>query len=190
MNRREALSQVGLILGGTIIGSSIFLEYGCNASPKQKPVFFDQKTVDLLDEIAETILPKTTTPGAKDALVGQFMDVMVKDCYTKENQTIFLDGINSLEKQMKAKTGKSFLESSPADRTSLLTALDSEQKSYTENKKTEDPPHYFRLMKELTLLGFFTSEIGSTKALRYVETPGRFDGDVPYKKGDRAWANA
>ena len=59
-----------------------------------------------------------------------------------------------------------------------------------ETKKVEEPPHYFRMMKELTLLGFFTSEIGSTKALRYVETPGSFDGDVPYKKGDRAWANS
>ncbi len=82
------------------------------------------------------------------------------------------------------------MESSTQDRASLLIKLDGEQKAYTETKKPEDPSHYFRMMKELTLLGFFTSEIGSTKALRYIETPGSFDGDVPYKKGDRAWANA
>ena len=54
----------------------------------------------------------------------------------------------------------------------------------------DKPNHYFKMMKELTLLGFFTSEVGSTKALRYIETPGHFDGCVPYKKGDRAWADA
>lgn len=190
MNRREAISQVSWILGGAIIGSSIFLEYGCNSSPVQKLVFFDQKTIDLLNEIGETILPQTSTPGAKEAKVGQFMDIMVKDCYSKEHQGIFLEGIKSIDKDCKTKTGKSFMESSAQERTSFLTELDTKQNAYMETKKAEEPPHYFRMMKELTLLGFFTSEIGSTKALRYVETPGSFDGDVPYKKGDRAWANA
>jgi hypothetical protein len=50
------------------------------------------------------------------------------------------------------------------------------------------PPHYFRMMKELALLGYFTSEIGYTKAMRYVETPGRFDPCAPYAKGEPAWA--
>lgn len=190
MNRREAISQVSWILGGAIIGSSLFLEFGCSSSPEQKPAFFDQKTVDLLNEIGETILPQTSTPGAKEAQVGQFMDIMVKDCYTKEHQLIFQEGIKLLDSECKAKFGKSFMESSAQDRASLLIKLDGEQKAYTETKKPEDPSHYFRMMKELTLLGFFTSEIGSTKALRYIETPGSFDGDVSYKKGDRAWANA
>lgn len=190
MNRREAISQVSWILGGTIIGSSLFLDLGINTAMAQQPLFFDPKTIDLLNEIGETILPKTKTPGAKEAQVGQFMDIMVKDCYTKEHQLIFQEGIKLLEAESKATSGKSFMESSQQERTKLLIKLDAEQKAYTEKKKPKDPPHYFRMMKELTLLGFFTSEVGSTKALRYVETPGRFDGDVPYKKGDRAWANA
>jgi hypothetical protein len=54
---------------------------------------------------------------------------------------------------------------------------------------TKEPPtHYFRMMKELALLGYFTSEIGYTKAMRYVESPGRFDPCVPYTKGEPAWA--
>ena len=59
-----------------------------------------------------------------------------------------------------------------------------------EDKKSEDPNHYFRMMKELTIIAFFTSETGSTKTLRYVAVPGKYLGDVPYKKGDRAWANS
>jgi hypothetical protein len=50
------------------------------------------------------------------------------------------------------------------------------------------PNHYFRMMKELTLLGYFTSEIGCTKAQRYVESPGRFDPCVPYTPGETSWA--
>ncbi len=55
---------------------------------------------------------------------------------------------------------------------------------------TKEPPrHYFRMMKELALLGYFTSEIGYTKAMRYVESPGRFDPCTPYTKGETEWAS-
>jgi hypothetical protein len=57
-----------------------------------------------------------------------------------------------------------------------------------ESKKPGDPSHYFRMMKELTIIAFFTSETGATKTLRYKAVPGKYQGDVPYKKGDRAWA--
>lgn len=188
MNRREALKQVSWILGGTIIGSGIFLEYGCNSGSGVVAGFFDKQTIDLLGEIGETILPKTSTPGAKDAKVAEFMDIMVKDCYTKEDQTIFKDGLKTLDLKCKEETGKNFMECSSQERTTFLTGLDKEQKSYMDARKPEEPSHYFRMVKELTLLGFFTSEVGATKALRYIETPGSYDGDVPYKKGDRAWA--
>lgn len=188
MNRREALKQVSWILGGTIIGSSIFLEYGCNPAAEKATVFFDQKTIDLLNEIAETILPQTDTPGAKEARVGDFMDIMVQDCYTKDDQKIFKEGISTLQQKCKEIQGKEFLNCSSAERTAFLTDLDNEQKVYMGAKKAEEPAHYFRMIKELTLLGFFTSEVGATKALRYIETPGSYDGNVPYKKGDRAWA--
>jgi len=70
----------------------------------------------------------------------------------------------------------------------LLVKLDAEQKDYMKNKKPEDPSHYFRMMKELTMLGYFTSEIGCKDARRYIETPGHYDGNLPYKKGDKAFA--
>jgi hypothetical protein len=70
----------------------------------------------------------------------------------------------------------------------LLTAIDKEAKEYQAAKQKDDPSHYFTLMKQLTLLGYFTSEIGATQALRYEAVPGRYEGCVPYKKGDKAWA--
>ena len=201
MNRRDALARVAIIMGGTVIGADFFLS-GCSSPAKTdektatlKPAaateaksLLDARQVSFLDEVGETILPATQTPGAKAAQVGSFMSVMVRDCYLPADQQIFLNGLTKLDADCKTKNGKGFLACDPAQRTTFLTALDAEQKAFTQNKQKDDPAHYFRMMKELTLLGFFTSEVGATKALRYLPVPGRYDGDVPYKKGDKAWA--
>ena len=190
MNRREAITQVSWILGGTIIGAGVFLESGCKSGIKGVHNFLDNDTIALLDEIGETILPQTSTPGAKEAKVGEFMGIMVKDCYSKKDQGIFRAGLKRIEKRCKEETGKNFMGCSPQERTAFLTRMDTLQKEYMKAKTAEQPSHYFRMIKELTLLGFFTSETGATKALRYIETPGKYDGDVPYSTGDKAWANA
>lgn len=189
MNRRDALSRVALILGGTVVGANVMLE-GCKPADKKVGADFDFTPEDIsyLDEIAETIIPATDTPGAKAAKVGAFMTVMVKDCYTEDDQKVFREGMNKINDESDKKFNKSFMELSAEQRHQLLVQIDNEQKEYVKNKKKEDPNHYFRLMKELTLLGYFTSEIGATQALRYVESPGKYEGCIPYKKGDKAWA--
>lgn len=187
MNRREAISSVALLLGGTILGAEAFLS-GCKPSGSGAGVSFTPADVSFLDEVAETILPATSTPGAKDAKVGEFMTVIVRDCYEEKDQKVFMEGMKKLEEASKTKNGKSFMESTPAQRHDLLVALDNEQKEYQKNKKQDDPNHYFRMMKEITLWGYFTSEPGATKALRYVAVPGKYEGCIPYKKGDKAWA--
>lgn len=176
MDRREAILQVGLLLGGTVIGSSTFLVTGCKSKPDKVNDLFDRGQLGLLDEIAETIIPITDTPGAKAAKVGEFMGVMVKDCYALNDQNIFIEGIVTLNAVCQKKYGNVFMDCDGRQRTEILTALDAEQKVYTAKKKEEDPNHYFRMMKELTLLGFFTSEIGAKKILNYVRVPGRYDG--------------
>ena len=201
MNRRDALARVGLLMGGAVIGGDLFLS-SCSTdsskktnatakkddTPKQLAEVLDSKQVAYLNEVGETILPATSTPGAKAANVGGFMAVMVRDCYKPEDQKIFLEGFTKLDDASKQKFSKEFMALDPAQRKDLLTAVDAEQKAYSKTKTLEQPNHYFRMMKELTLLGFFTSEPGATKALRYLPVPGKYDGNVPYKKGDRAWA--
>lgn len=206
MNRRDALGRVALLMGGAVIGAEFFIS-GCKSNSTKVEDLFNQDHVAFLDEVADTILPTTTnSPGAKVAKVGQFMAVMVHDCYPLAEQKIFLEGIDKLNDAAKKQFSSKFLELTSEQRTDLLIFLDTEQKTYTANqhkqieadmlkhkgekdyKGIESPNHYFRMMKELTLLGYFTSEVGATKALRYIETPGHFDGDVPYKKGDKAWA--
>lgn len=186
MNRRDAVQHIALLLGGTIVGGQAFL-MGCKSNTG-KEQGFTADDVAYLNEIADTILPTTKTPGAKAANVGQFMTVMVNDCYEEKDQKTFKEGMDKLNEASKKQFDKSFMEATPQQRLELLTKLDNEQKEYSKNKKEDDPAHYFRLMKELTLLGYFTSEIGCTQARRYVPVPGRFEGCIPYKKGDKAFA--
>ncbi len=209
MNRREAIQRVAMILGGSVIGANLFLE-GCTR-PASKDVagLFEKDIIERLGDLADAILPPTETPGAKEAGVGSFIPVMVRDCYTEKQQKIFLEGFASLDAKAKEVKGKPFGELSIEDRTAVAAALDKEagefnkkqaeeQKEIREKNKVKqnelyhseenDPSHWFTMFKQLTLTGFFNSELGCTKALRYVKVPGRYDGEFPYKKGDKAFA--
>lgn len=189
MNRREALNMVALLMGGTVVGGTAFLE-GCKTADKKVAVALPltPEQIAFLDEVAETIIPATDTPGAKEAKVGQFMHVMVTDCYDANDQKVFIEGMSKLDDASNAKFKSDFMKLTPEQRKELLTGIDKEAKDYTSNKKKEDPNHYFTLMKQLTLLGYFSSEVGATKALRYVAVPGKYEGCIDYKKGDKAWA--
>ncbi len=188
MNRREALTRVAWIMGGAVVGANLFLE-GCTR-PATGTVenLFEPGTIDFIGDVADAILPPTSSPGAKEAGVGSFIPVMVKDCYTPEDQQVFMDGLKEIDQTSENQFGKKFQELSAEERLTVVNGLDREAKEYHRNKTDEQPNHYFNLFKQLTLLGFFSSELGATKALRYVQIPGRFDGDIPYKKGDKAWA--
>jgi hypothetical protein len=187
MNRREAIKQVTAMLGGAALigGSDLFTAvervHARLAASRAQVGTFTAQDIAFLDEVAETILPETTTPGAKAAHVGAFMALMVTDTYDERNQGIFRDGMRTLDQA-------SFMAATPAQRLARIEQLDREQKAYMDARERGAPAHYFRLMKELTLLGYFTSEIGCTQAMRYAETPGGFEPCVPYRPGETAWA--
>ncbi len=188
MNRRDALSRVALLLGGSIIGAEAFLS-GCKTTTGKKEGLFATDDIAFLDEVGETILPTTaSSPGAKEAKIGEFMKTIVTDCYEEGDQKTFTEGITKLNDASKAKYSKDFLSLAANEKHDLLVAIDKEAKDYQKSKKEKDPNHYFTQFKQLTLWGYFTSEIGATKALRYVAVPGKYEGCVPYKKGDKAWA--
>ena len=198
MKRRDALSRVALLMGGTLSAPTMlaFLE-GCKTANETSSALtfpFSAEQKNLVSEIAEIIIPKTDTPGAKDAKVGEFIEMMLKDCYAGKDQDSFGAGLKELE-------DKNFLKATPAEQTAILTEMEKtskaemtkageEKKKYTEAGKeyTDASVPFFRLMKELTLLGYFTSEEGATKALEYVPVPGRYDGCIDLKPGQKAWA--
>jgi hypothetical protein len=245
IDRREAIRRVSTILGGVALVGGSSLLAACEkerAAPAPKSADgrvgdFTPADVAFLDEVAETILPETKTPGAKAAKVGAFMALMVTDTYDARQRRAFRAGMTALDEASRKAHGAAFAAATPPQRLALLQTLDREQKAESDAreaagksaaagtasaKAAEDadaakadarlpdqraenapnpevggapavadeapPPHYFRMMKELALLGYFTSEIGYTKAMRYVETPGRFDPCAPYAKGEPAWA--
>jgi hypothetical protein len=183
------------MLGGVaLVGQSAMLA-GCTKSQPGDQVayapnsLFEQGDIALLDEIAETILPETSTPGAKAAAVGPFIAMMVVDTYYEADQQIVRDGLDSLQALSMSSYGKQFQDVTAEQRLTLVEKLDAEQHLYMETREEGAPAHYFRMLKELTLLGYFTSEIGYTQAMRYSETPGSYDPCAPYSPGDKSWAD-
>jgi hypothetical protein len=185
MNRREAVIQMATLMGATVLGPRLL---GATFDKQQsRPASgFGAKDVALLDEIGETIIPATDVPGAKAVQIGAFIAMMIDDCYEQGDQVAFKDGLHSLATSYEQRFGEPFVTGSPGNRTAFLNELDREQKAAL-NRRGERP-HYFRVMKELTILGYFTSEIGCTQALRFMEVPGRYDGCAPYKRGERDWS--
>ncbi|RAJ27266.1 gluconate 2-dehydrogenase subunit 3 family protein [Pedobacter cryoconitis] len=188
MERRELLKMIALLTGGVMIGSNALLT-GCSPDKGnfKKNAVFTQQDQDFLDEVSDTILPATQTPGAKAAKVGAFMTVMVNDCYEEKDQKVFKEGIAKLNAACEKMYGCEFMKATVVQRLALLVKLDEEAKAY-QAKRGDLPAHYFTMMKQLTLLGYFSSEPGCTKAMRYIAVPGHYKGSVPYKKGDKAWA--
>ena len=198
MKRRDALGRAALIMGGALSAPTMlaFLE-GCKKAGDTATGItfpFPEERRNLVSEIAEIIIPKTDTPGAKDAKVGEFVETMLKDCYTEKDQESFNKGLKELEK-------KDFLKAAPAEQINILKEMEAsakeemtkageEKKKYTEAGKeyTDAGVPFFRLMKELTLLGYFTSEPGATQALEYVAVPGRYDGCIDLKPGQKSYA--
>ncbi|PUZ27306.1 gluconate 2-dehydrogenase subunit 3 family protein [Chitinophaga costaii] len=188
MNRREAIRSVAILLGTAVSASTLAALNGCKTGPKNYALQAPE-TKALLSEVAETIIPTTNTPGAKAAGVDAFIITMLNDCYKPEDQQRVLDGLKQIDEASNKQFSKNFIDLTPEQRTQLLTGIDKERVAYNQQPKKDGAgPHYFQVIKELTLLGYFTSKPGATEALRYVAVPTRFDPCLPYKKGEKAWA--
>jgi len=212
MDRRDAVKSVAFLLGGALSATTIgvFLE-GCNTSTDTKGSnLFSAEQDQMITELADIIIPATKTPGAKAAGVGPFISMMVKDCYPKEAQEIFVKGLEDLEARAKKEYGGSFAKISVKEREQLVGKLRDEtvaaQKAENEKKVAQpvakpltvplaakdrygDKPNFFAITRDLTLLGYFSSEVGATQAMEYVEIPGRYDGCVDMKPGQRVYSS-
>lgn len=214
MDRREAVKSVAFLLGGALSATTIgvFLE-GCSSPSANKGsnLFSDDQQL-IITEVADTIIPTTKTPGAKAAGVGPWIAQMVKECYPEDAQKAFVKGLEDLEERAEKDFKKSFLKMTPKEREQLLGKLREETiaSQKTENAKKEaaaknapklekpmaapnrygkNTPYFFSIARDLTLLGYFSSEIGATQALEYVQIPGRYDGCVDLKPGQRVYSS-
>lgn len=176
------------------------------------PVFLSADQDATVAELAETIIPTTKTPGAKAAKVNEIIDVLLKDCYKEADQKRFIEGLAQTNKLSQEAYGKAFVQLDPAQRIEIVKKLEAESKQQKaemaaararaqasggqadlqvpSNRRGGGNANttFFTLLKDLTLTGYFTSEIGCTQALEYIAVPGRYDGCVPLKPGQKAWA--
>src|SRR5690349_5124063 len=111
MDRREALKRTAWIMGGAVSAPAIMgILKGCKAKPSidWKPELLQGDEALIVTQVADIIIPKTDTPGAKDVGVPRFIDIMLKDCYTKEDQDHFLSGLKAFDAGAQTEYGDSF----------------------------------------------------------------------------------
>ena len=189
MDRREALRRVALMLGGTISAPALAgLLAGCEKSTRAPGTAWVPRAVspergEMIAAIADLIIPTTDTPGARALGVHEFIDTMLAEYYDADDRARFAEGLTTLDTHARATCGDGFIHCAPGRQIELIARLDHDAFA------TPQPATpFFRTMKELTLLGYYTSEAGATRELRYVAVPGRFEGCVPFTTIGRTWA--
>ena len=200
MDRRDLLKSIAILTGGTLIGADALLS--SFTYPDTKAIgILSPSQISLINELGETILPGTAkSQGARAANVGALMNTIISDCYTKEQQATILESLKQVNVDMQKSIKKSFLSASKLEKHKFLTALDQQAYDFQKEKQIKDndgkksgnqytpaPNHYFIALKQLILWAYFNSEIGATEALRFISVPTRYEGCVPYHKGERAW---
>ncbi|MEM1120049.1 MAG: gluconate 2-dehydrogenase subunit 3 family protein [Bacteroidota bacterium] len=176
MNRRKAIQQTAYLLGGAVSASIIAgVMSGCRAEKvvNWQPQFLDKEQAFLVGELAETILPETDTPGAKELGVPEFMDIMLQDCFTTKEQEQFKNGLVIIDEQCQVSKGQSFLDCTIEDRQKFLVQC--EQEGLANYQKTGQKP-FVTTLKELVLTGYFTTEYAITELMNYNPIPAQFQG--------------
>lgn len=193
MDRREALKRTALIMGGVISAPAIAgILKGCTAKPSVnwKPAYLSADQATLISQLSENIIPKTDTPGAIDVGVPEFIDIMLKDVYKEEDQKRFMEGLKAFEEGAEKEYGDPFIELGTEDQTAYVKKIHDEaiKEEKSENRPAKRP--FILMVKELTLLGFFTSKPGATQVLQYEAVPGRYQGCIPLKEAGngKTWA--
>lgn len=193
MDRREALRKTALLMGAAVSATALAgIMQGCKATPELTyvPSFFTEEQARIVSELAQIIIPKTDTPGAKEAGVPGFIDQILKECYKKEDQDKFITGLTEFEAAAKAAHGDSFVYLDTEKQLAFVKAQN--EAAVTAVKADPSQPRPFILMaKELTLLGFFTSEPGATQVLQYEPVPGSYKGCIPLSEAGngKTWAS-
>lgn len=193
MERRDVLKYTAYFMGATLSSSTIAaLLAGCkvDASIDWEPVFLTHGEVAFLDELGETILPKTHTPGAKDAMVTRFIDTVRPLRYKSEDNVKFKSDLDAFMEQASTELGKDFVKATTEKKLEWVTAVDKASYEAMREKKDlakEERPFYMSL-KEQILGGYFSSEIVAKEYFNFDPIPGSYAGCIPYTDVGRAWA--
>lgn len=169
--RRTAIRRLLIMAGGVALIPSCMHSDNAKTSISLKNINLNRNDEKLLAELAETIIPQTDTPGAKDTYTHLYILKMMDDCSSKEDQRKFVKGLKAFEKFF-SRTGQTFLELTPAQK---------EEAAYQiENKKDvpEEVLAFYNTVKSLTIQGYLTSKYYLSNVQVYELVPGRFKGCV------------
>lgn len=193
ITRRQALRRVGVLLGGVVsIPTVAGVMSGCepNAGSDWTPVAFSEEQNQMVDTIAEIIIPETDTPGAGAANVNRFIDAMVGESYPEADRDRFLEGLDDVNARCEDAYDAPFVDCTDEQQRDLVEELDTDTFGPDASPSDPEAPPFFHMMKELVIVGYYTSEVGATQELKTNAVPGYYDGDVPYEEIGRAWSGA
>jgi hypothetical protein len=170
------------MLGGVLLTTGGFVAACARDRPPTSGGVLTTDDQALIEEIADTLLPITpSSPGAKAAGAGAAINLLLTDCYESHMQEHAVSGLAEFRRTCRKRRGADFVTLAPPERDTFLREIDAEA------QRSRDP-HYFGLIRELALRAYFSSEIGMTKAKRYILVPGRWEGCMPLSPGQPAWA--
>jgi gluconate 2-dehydrogenase gamma chain len=196
LNRREALKRVAWLMGGTVSASAILAigkGYSATTSAGSNPAILRPPQLAIVSAVAEIMIPRTDTPGAIDAGVPGFIDLMLKDVYTQEDRERYLAGVAEFDAAAQGEQGEKFVALESAQQVALVrkfhdAAVFEERRLHRPHAHLKRP--FILMTKELTLLGFFTSQVGATQVLQYVAVPGSYHACLPLEQAGsgKTWA--
>lgn len=190
MNRKEALKRTAWLLGGVVSAPTIlgFLN-GCSAQPGPWNVTnFDAEQAEVVSSVADIIIPTTDTAGAKEVGVPAYIEDMVFNMWDTEGQKSFMANLSDFQSRAQKELGKAFHEASAAEKQVFVEA--EHDRVFGGNVDWNAPRPFIWQMKELTISGYFTTEVGMTQVLQYKQVPGRYEACLPFEEaGGRVWAS-
>jgi gluconate 2-dehydrogenase gamma chain len=202
MNRREFLQCAAILIGGASasqLGFSLteeqqaFLANAANYN-SGKVDYFSPAQRKIIAAMTEVIIPRTDTPGAVDAGVPNYIELMVAHWLTDQERALFDAGLKDIETRIPQEYGSSFDQLDAAQQLKIMEALEdaaSDSSWYefgnVQRDYVSDAPFICQL-KELTIFGFFTSQEGGSQVLRYDPMPMYFDGDIPLGAQESSWS--
>ena len=189
MNRRKAIAGITISTASVVLAYSGYKWYRWNVKPD---INYLRNKIPLLSALADSIIPATDSPGAAEAGVGEFIFMMVNECTEVHQANKFIQGLESLESYTKSRFNKEFVDCSANDKIEVLKHFQEVGRDFNglvgkaESKYLGRP--FFATLKEYTIMGYCTSELGATKGLSYLLIPGRYQGCVPLQPGQKCWA--
>jgi len=181
MKRREALKKTSLILKSVILAPSVFSAlHACksDSSDTKKHLVLTDEQYDLVNAIADTIIPQTDTPGASQVKVGQFIDLLLQDVFAADVRDAFLNGLIAFDEECKSVTGKIFTALTTENQVKYLEKIDKEVMV----KEYGDKVPFYYTFKLFTVNVYFSTEEGVKKNLDYVPIPGAYVGNIGWNE--------